>query len=96
MACTQTQGQSGYTSQLPLARTPPHGPLRRFFGQRMGQVSPVEWRIHWPHIRQSNRTSLLIFSIGRRMRSSTLVAVEFSEIKFILFRDRSLSANPST
>jgi hypothetical protein len=39
---------------------------------------------------------LLIFSIGRRMRSSTLVAVESSESNFILFRDRALSANPST
>jgi hypothetical protein len=84
MACTQTHGLSGYTSQFPLARTPPHGPLRKFFGQRMGQVNPVDWRIHWPHIRQSNTTSFPIFSSGRIMRSSTFVVPEFSENNFIL------------
>src|ERR1044071_5651557 len=36
-AFTQTQGMSGSTSQLPLARTPPQGPLRSCLGQFMGQ-----------------------------------------------------------
>src|SRR5512142_2669396 len=88
-ACAQTQGRSGDTSQFPFARTPPHGPLRKFFGQRMGQVSPVECRIHCPHIRQSNIVSLLIFSMGRMMRSRTFVEAESSEINFILSHNRS-------
>src|SRR4051812_43519032 len=29
--CTQTHFISGFTSQLPLGRTPPQGPLRRVF-----------------------------------------------------------------
>jgi hypothetical protein len=61
-ACTQTQGMSGSTSQLPLARTPPQGPLRNCFGQFIGQDMPVEDSTHWPHIRQSNRKPLTCFS----------------------------------
>ena len=55
-ALTQTQGMSGSTSQLPLARTPPQGPFRSCFGQFIGQDMPVEERMHWPHMRQSNRS----------------------------------------
>ena len=51
---THTHFMSGRTSQLPFARTPPHGPLRRFFGQFMGHDIPVELRTHCPHMRQSN------------------------------------------
>ena len=54
-ACTQTQGMSGSTSQLPLARTPPQGPFRSRFGQFIGHDMPVEERMHWPHMRQSKR-----------------------------------------
>ena len=57
-AATQTQFISGSTSQLPLSRTPPQGPLRRVFGQFIGQDMPVELSTHWPHMRQSNRQSL--------------------------------------
>ena len=45
-AFSQTQRISGLTSQWPLARTPPQGPLRSVFGQVIGQVSPVEWSTH--------------------------------------------------
>src|SRR5712692_5805959 len=72
-ACTQTQGLSGHTSQFPSARTPPQGPLRKFLGQRMGQVSPVECRMHWPHIRQSNMASLRGFSTATTAFSSRVV-----------------------
>ena len=41
MPLTHTQSISGLTSHLPFRRTPPHGPLRRFFGQFIGQVMPV-------------------------------------------------------
>ena len=61
-ASTHTQGISGFTSQCPLDLTPPHGPLRRFFGQVIGQVIPVECRTHWPHIRQSKISCLDHFS----------------------------------
>src|ERR1700686_4746399 len=61
---------SAYTSQLPFARTPPHGPLRRFFGQRIGQLSPVEWRMYWPHMRQSQIASLRGFSMASTSRST--------------------------
>lgn len=52
-ACVQMQRISGTTSQLPFSRTPPHGPLRKVLGQVIGQVMPVEWSTHWPHMRQS-------------------------------------------
>jgi len=39
-ASTQTHRISGLTSQLPLARTPPQGPLRRFLGQFMEHDMP--------------------------------------------------------
>ena len=55
-AWVHTHFISGLTSQLPSARTPPHGPLRRFFGQFIGQDMPVEERMHCPHMRQSNST----------------------------------------
>jgi hypothetical protein len=45
-ASTQTQRISGLTSQLPLARTPPQGPLRRFLGQFIEQDMPVELSAH--------------------------------------------------
>ena len=51
----------GFTSQLPFARTPPQGPLRRVFGQFIGQDMPVELSTHWPHMRQSNSTPLTAF-----------------------------------
>jgi hypothetical protein len=55
---THTQGMSGRTSQLPLARTPPQGPLRRLFGQFIEHDIPVELSTHWPHIWQSNSRPL--------------------------------------
>ena len=61
-AWTQTQGMSGSTSQLPLARTPPQGPLRSCLGQFIGQDMPVEESAHWPHIWQSKRKPLVAFS----------------------------------
>jgi hypothetical protein len=45
-AFTQTQRISGFTSQFPLGRTPPHGPLRSVLGQFIGQVIPVECNTH--------------------------------------------------
>jgi hypothetical protein len=63
---------SGLTSQLPLARTPPHGPLRKLLGQFMGQDIPVELSTHWPHMRQSNSsplTALSTLATGRSIRS---------------------------
>ena len=51
-AFTQTQRISGFTSQWPSGRTPPHGPLRSVFGQFIGHVMPVECSTHWPHIWQ--------------------------------------------
>ena len=61
-ALTQTQGMSGSTSQLPLARTPPQGPLRSCLGQFIGHDMPVEDSTHWPHMRQSNMKPLTRFS----------------------------------
>jgi hypothetical protein len=49
---------------------PPHGPLRRFFGQFMGQDMPVEDSTHWPHMRQSNRMPLISRSVAAVGRSS--------------------------
>ncbi len=69
-ASTQTQGISGFTSQLPLGRTPPQGPLRSCLGQFMGQDMPVELSAHWPHIWQSNRKPLTTFSTAATGRSS--------------------------
>ena len=57
-ASTQTQRISGLTSQLPLARTPPQGPLRMVLGQFIEQDMPVLDRAHWPHIWQSNKKPL--------------------------------------
>ncbi len=57
------------TSQLPSARTPPHGPLRRFFGQFIGQDMPVELSTHWPHILQSNNSPLTPRSTAANGRS---------------------------
>ena len=61
-ALTQTQGMSGSTSQLPLARTPPQGPLRSCLGQFIGHDMPVDDSTHWPHMRQSNMKPLTRFS----------------------------------
>src|SRR5690606_7525308 len=61
-AFTHTQGMSGSTSQFPLARTPPQGPFLSCFGQFMGQDMPVEERMHWPHMRQSNMKPFTRFS----------------------------------
>jgi hypothetical protein len=61
-ALTQTQGMSGSTSQLPLARTPPQGPFLSCFGQFIGQDMPVEDNMHWPHMRQSNMKPFTRFS----------------------------------
>ncbi|MNT74523.1 hypothetical protein D3C72_2133480 [compost metagenome] len=71
-ACTQTQGISGSTSQLPLARTPPQGPLRSCFGQFIGQDMPVDDSAHWPHMRQSNRKPLTWRSTKVTGRSTRL------------------------
>jgi len=49
----------GSISQQPSTRTPPHGPLRRFFGQVIGHVIPVLFKTHWPHIWQSKSAFLL-------------------------------------
>ncbi len=68
-ACVQTHFISGFTSQLPFARTPPHGPLRRFFGQFIGQDMPVELKMHWPHMRQSNSSPLTWRSMAATGRS---------------------------
>ena len=57
-ASTQTQRIAGTTSHMPSGRTPPQGPLRRLFGQFIGQDRPVEESAHWPHIRQSNKRPL--------------------------------------
>ena len=40
-ASTQTQRISGFTSQWPLLRTPPQGPLRNDLAQFTGHVMPV-------------------------------------------------------
>ena len=72
-AWTQTHLISGLTSQLPLSRTPPQGPLRNVFGQFIGHDMPVELSTHCPHMRQSNRMPLTVRSTaatGRSMRSS--------------------------
>src|SRR5690606_21776790 len=61
-ALTQTHGMSGSTSQLPFARTPPQGPFLSCFGQFIGQDMPVEDRMHWPHMRQSNMKPFTRFS----------------------------------
>src|SRR5690606_27468789 len=70
---------------------------RRFFGQRIGQVNPVAWRIHMPHIRQSKRTSLLSFSTGRIRRARISVEEEFSGADFIFVPgERHWLASPVT
>ena len=68
-ACTHTHFICGRTSQSPFARTPPHGPLRRFFGQFIGQDMPVELRTHAPHMRQSNNSPLTLCSTAATGRS---------------------------
>ena len=73
-ASTQTHRICGSTSQWPSARTPPQGPLRRFFGQFIGHDMPVEPSTHWPHIRQSNRNPLTAFSTSRDRFLQALVA----------------------
>src|SRR6185437_4696042 len=57
---------SGFTSQLPSARTPPHGPLRRVLGQFIGQVMPVECSTHCPHIWQPKTGFLTAASMAVR------------------------------
>ena len=69
-ASTQTQRISGFTSQWPFARTPPQGPLRRFFGQFIEHDMPVELSTHWPHILQSNSRPLTLRSRNANGRSS--------------------------
>ncbi len=80
-ALTQTQRISGFTSQPPSSRTPPHGPLRNVFGQVIGHVIPVSCRTHWPHIRQpktgfltacSRKATAPIRGSGRRERAALL------------------------
>ena len=60
---THTQRISGTTSQLPSARTPPHGPLRSVLGHVIGQVRPVECSTHCPHIWQPKTRPLTACSI---------------------------------
>lgn len=67
-ASTHTHGRSGSTSQLPSWYTPPQGPLRRFFGHRIGHTMPVECRMHCPHIRQSQTATF-----AARSRTSTVL-----------------------
>lgn len=69
-ARTQTHDISGMISQCPSGRTPPHGPLRRFFGQVIGQVMPVLCSTHWPHILQSKTGVLLARSPLMNARST--------------------------
>src|SRR5438094_259466 len=78
-ASTQTQRLSGYTSQLPLARTPPQGPLRKFLGQRIGQLRPVECRMHCPHMRQSHTASFSGFSTATTRRSMTRIVLSLAQ-----------------
>src|ERR1700737_3648642 len=78
-ASTQTQRLSAYTSQLPSARTPPHGPLRRFLGQDIGQLRPVECRMHCPHIRQSQTASFSGFSMATTRRSMTRTVLALAQ-----------------
>ena len=65
-ALTHMHCISGLTSQLPSSRTPPQGPLRKVFGQVIGQVIPVECKTHWPHMRQSQIGFLIASSINGR------------------------------
>ncbi len=69
-AFTQTQGISGRPRNCRPAGTPPQGPLRRPFGQFIGQDMPVEDRMHWPHMRQSNSAPLIAFSTNATGRSA--------------------------
>ena len=62
----------GSTSQVPSVRTPPHGPLRICFLQLVGHTMPVADSVHWPHMRQSNRTRLAVRSTGLISRSARL------------------------
>src|SRR5262249_40133429 len=73
-AWTHTHFISGTTSQLPFWRVPPQGPFRRFFGQRIGHVSPVECRMHCPHIRQSHAVSFVHRSTASSARWNPLAA----------------------
>src|SRR5450755_333893 len=67
-ALSHTQRISGSTSQLPLARTPPQGPLRSVFGH----VSPVSCSTHWPHIRHPHTGFLTACSaLARRSAAFT-------------------------
>ena len=65
VASTQTQRIAGSTSQVPSARTPPHGPLRICLAQLVGQAMPVEDSTHWPHILQSTSNCFVARSSGR-------------------------------
>src|SRR6516165_346839 len=77
-ACTQTHFISGLTSQWPLSRTPPQGPLRRFFGQFIEQDMPVEESAHCPHIWQSKRNPFNPRSTAATGFSSRLYPIRFS------------------
>jgi hypothetical protein len=41
-------------------------------GQVIGQVIPVEWRMHCPHIRQSKTIFLVNSSLGCSQRSARI------------------------
>ena len=70
-AATHTQSMSGTISQFPSRRTPPQGPLRRFFGQVMGHVMPVLCNTQSPHILQSNMRPFVTLSPGTNTFSIT-------------------------
>ena len=59
--------------RLPLARTPPHGPLRICLAQLVGHAMPVEDRAHWPHILQSKSSCFAARSSGQQHRSARCV-----------------------
>ena len=69
-AWSQTQRISGFTSQKPPGRTPPHGPLRSDFGQFIGQAIPVNESAQAPHILQSNNAPFVARSIAATGPSS--------------------------
>jgi hypothetical protein len=58
---------SGYTSQRPWGRVPPHGPFLSLFGQRCEQMKAVWLRMHSPH-RWHPKMGTLTASSARSIR----------------------------
>ena len=69
-ALTHTQVISGLISQPPFWRTPPQGPLRRVFGQFMGQAMPVSPSVHCPQDCESNKKPFTALSTAAKGLSS--------------------------